>query len=66
MFSGRITQQRQCTGLITWPEGGQQRVILTQPGLLIPRDTVLSAVLQTGKGFLEFRQGMQTLFQRLI
>ncbi|MNN59264.1 hypothetical protein D3C81_1743690 [compost metagenome] len=66
MTGCRITQQRQCAVLITWPECSQQGIILTQPGLFIPRHTVLRAVLQTGQGFLQFRQGMQPLLQRLI
>ncbi|MNP10402.1 hypothetical protein D3C76_1025480 [compost metagenome] len=48
MVCGRIPQQRQCTVLIAWPECRQQGIVLTQPGLLIPGHTVLSAVLQTG------------------
>ena len=40
MLCGRIPQQRQCAVLIAWPECGQQRIVLAQPGLLVPRHAV--------------------------
>ncbi len=66
MVCSRIPQQRQRAVLIAWPECGQQGVILAQPGLFVPRHTMLRTVLQTGQRFLEFRQRVQAQLQRLI